>query len=79
MTAIQTKYSEVQDEVERILGNVKGGFIQPAKGAEMIHLIYAQFIHTQIRYPSEPPIYVQQETQEDRIMKQHFSQADKGK
>lgn len=79
MSEIQAKYAAVLPEVEKIIGNVKGGLKQPTEAAEEIHAIYAAFIQTEIRYPAEPPIYIQQEMQEDRIMKQHFSQADKGK
>lgn len=78
-TTIQDKYATILPEVEKIIGNVKGGLKQPTEAATEIHAIYAAFIQTEIRYPSEQPIYVQQETQEDRIMKQHFLQADKNK
>lgn len=79
MTTIQDKYANILPEVEKIIGNVKGGLKQPTEAAQEIHAIYAEFIEKEIRYPGEPPIYIKQETQEDRILKQHFSQTDKGK
>lgn len=75
MTTIKDKYAIILTETERIIGNVKGGIKMPVQAAEEIHAMYASFIQTEIRYPSEPPIYVKQETQEDSDLIQIYSKS----
>lgn len=78
MEAIEIEYNKVLHQVEQIIGNVKGGIKQPLQAAKEIHLIYANFVQTEIRYPEEPPIYQPEQTQTDRAMQKHFEQSDKG-
>jgi hypothetical protein len=47
MATIQDKYAEILTEVERIIGNVKGGIKQPSGAAQEIHDLYTVFIQTE--------------------------------
>lgn len=53
---INDKYASLLPDVEKIIGNVKGGLKQPLEVALEIHKIYLNFINSEIRYKQENKI-----------------------